>query len=67
MNREAKRVDRELTDMGFVLVRAKRHLVYHHPKGGEPVTAPKSASDHRASRNVLAKAKRVVRDLESAA
>jgi hypothetical protein len=66
MNREAKALHGQLVDLGFVLVRSKRHLVYRHEAGGPPVAAPKTASDWRASKNVLAKARRVARELEAA-
>ena len=67
MNRKAKDLHAELTALGFVLVRSKRHLVYHHPGGGRPLTAPKSPSDKRATKNVRADAARILRGLEQAA
>lgn len=51
---------RRLTDMGFVLVRSKKHAVYRHPQAGTLVAA-RTASDHRAAKNALAQARRRMR------
>lgn len=63
MNRLARETDRELVEMGFRLVRQKRKLVYHHDAGGRQLTAPATPSDRRSKANVIADARRLVREL----
>lgn len=66
MSGEVKAMHRQLVALGFELVRDKRHRVYHHRDGGPPLTAPKTPSDHRATRNVVAKGRRIARELGTA-
>jgi predicted RNA binding protein YcfA (HicA-like mRNA interferase family) len=58
------RVDKMITGMGYKLIRSKRHLIYQHPCGAM-LTVSKTASDHRAVRNIMADAKRLLRRYEA--
>lgn len=55
-----KDLAREVRGLGFTLVRADNHLIWHHPTGGVLVTA-KSMGRGRAYANALAKARQIAR------
>lgn len=51
---------KEVQALGFTIVRANRHIVWHHPTGGVMVTAA-SIGEGRAYANALARARRIAR------
>lgn len=58
--KEAREVHQLLLARGWVLEdRTGRHITYRYPGNGASLTAPRSASDHRARANLLAQAKRL--------
>lgn len=60
-DKRKRETDRALRRLGFRLHRETgKHLIYRHPKGGS-VTAAVSASDSHARKNLLADARRIVR------
>lgn len=58
-----KRVHRELTSLGFVLVREHKHRVYRHPLGGPQLVTPKTHGEKRGARNDVQRARRIAREL----
>jgi hypothetical protein len=52
---------RELHDMGWTVVRANKHIVWRHPKSPELMTTGATVSDHRATKNIMAVARRLLR------
>lgn len=59
--RALRQVDRELSRLGYQLVRSKRHLIYRHPSGAT-VSVAQSGSDPRGYTNLLSDARRALRE-----
>lgn len=51
---------KSIAALGYVLIRSKRHLIYQHPCGAM-ITVAKTASDRRATKNIMATARRMLR------
>ena len=51
-----KEVRSKLDELGFVLIRSRKHLIYQHPETGTRVVMTRSdrESDRRACRNMRA-------------
>lgn len=51
--------ERELLDLGFALVRERKHKVYRRERDGRTVVLPKSGSDWRGAKNARALIRRI--------
>src|SRR6266496_2312134 len=47
-----------LAELGFILIRKNKHFIYRHTNGQQLVVS-NSSSDHRATENVLADARKI--------